>query len=975
VNVSIIVPAYNAERTLADTLASVQGQSRSGWEAVVVDDGSTDGTRALAEAAAASDARIRIVSQPNGGEGAARNAGIAAARSEWLLFLDADDRIAPTYVERMAEAVAAEPGLDAVHCGWVLIDASGRVFQELECRETGDLFPALARRNVFPVHACTVRRALVEEVGRFDTSLRTCADWDLWQRVARRGARFGRASGPLARYFMRPSSTWTSDLRFFTDGCRVIERGHAADPRVAAPDPLHANGLPRERLATDRLYFACLCAGMEIARAGNARALLNLLPDDRDPHLDPGHVSKELFSSAPLPGCHSLAEWFGLWPRLQDGIDEFLSALERRSGAEGLARRTRTVLERLVLEAAPSRRPMTVGGTLGVVIEVTEPVKDIEAVPEVTRVVCDVRTGGEHAGTVELPVCGGLVPAHVVADAILAAELPWTILGRFFAATLYPGLRAARDETGVSLWRKDVCLARSLSEEEARDARTLHDRVGWTVFLQELWGRPAWELGRFYDRDAKEQGTDVRRVPGSVASVEAATELADLEVRGRWLDVEFLLGGVPIAFPRVRVEEGRVSAQQLRVALATQAGFELCRAAVREGLIGAPLAGPATLRERLERRAKASEEIEEGAGPDPPSAREVSPSWRRVVRRSLRPGQSGVVLGRHPASPSAPSPSRRASLPADSIADLLELAEATGHPAIQVAGRGPQRICYAPDLLWRSCHETPARKRTARTALRKLRTTLARILRPAASERGRSVSRGTATRRLPILMYHQVALSGPPHLARYRVTPEAFEQQLRHLRDEGFRATTLQEWWQAMQAGKPLPGRAVLLTFDDGFRDFHTHAWPLLRRYGFSATVFLIAERVGTVWEEVPGDGVPLLGWNHVRRLQEEGVAFGSHTATHPYLTALPAAEVVREAARSRVILARELGSPPDALAYPHGAHDPAVEHLVGACGYLFGLSCRPGLSRLDDPLLALPRVEVAGSDGIGEFAAKLDRG
>ena len=120
------------------------------------------------------------------------------------------------------------------------------------------------------------------------------------------------------------------------------------------------------------------------------------------------------------------------------------------------------------------------------------------------------------------------------------------------------------------------------------------------------------------------------------------------------------------------------------------------------------------------------------------------------------------------------------------------------------------------------------------------------------------------------------------------------------------------------------------------------------------------------------GEAVPLLEWPTITRLQSEGVEFGSHSASHRALTTLSPADVVREGARSRVILERRLGGPINAFAYPYGDHDQVVRHLIGACGYLFGLSCRPALSGFEDSLLALPRVEVSGADRLQEFIAKL---
>jgi peptidoglycan/xylan/chitin deacetylase (PgdA/CDA1 family) len=102
-------------------------------------------------------------------------------------------------------------------------------------------------------------------------------------------------------------------------------------------------------------------------------------------------------------------------------------------------------------------------------------------------------------------------------------------------------------------------------------------------------------------------------------------------------------------------------------------------------------------------------------------------------------------------------------------------------------------------------------------------------------------------------MYHQVAPSGAPRFPRYRVVPEAFEKQLQYLRDAGFRGVTLGEWREAMQRWEPLPGRAVLLTFDDGYLDSERYAWPLLRQHGFSAIAFLVADRVGGTNSWDPG--------------------------------------------------------------------------------------------------------------------------
>ena len=200
--VSIIIPAYNAATTIADTLNSVLVQTCPDWEAIVIDDGSTDATSKVAQDFIERDPRIRLIRQQNGGEGAARNTGISKARYEWLLFLDADDWISPAYLERMTRELGSDQALHAVHCAYARVAADGTEIVDSYQAPSGDLFPTLARRAAFPVHACIVRKGVVNDVGRFEVSLRTCTDWDLWQRIARTGARFGAVQEVLAFYRM-----------------------------------------------------------------------------------------------------------------------------------------------------------------------------------------------------------------------------------------------------------------------------------------------------------------------------------------------------------------------------------------------------------------------------------------------------------------------------------------------------------------------------------------------------------------------------------------------------------------------------------------------------------------------------------------------------------------------------------------------------------------------------------------------------
>jgi glycosyltransferase involved in cell wall biosynthesis len=227
---------------------------------------------------------------------------------------------------------------------------------------------------------------------------------------------------------------------------------------------------------------------------------------------------------------------------------------------------------------------------------------------------------------------------------------------------------------------------------------------------------------------------------------------------------------------------------------------------------------------------------------------------------------------------------------------------------------------------------------------------------------------------LPILMYHRVAPSGAQATARWRVTPEAFQQQLKYLYDAGYYSVTFKDWHATAQFKKPLPGRAIILTIDDGYMDVFDFAAPLLRKYGSSAYVFFVADRIGqtNLWDERFGETLPLMGWRQIRKLQEAGIRFGSHTCTHPMLTSLSNAHVVREAARSVATLTEGLGQPVTSFAYPFGDHDPAIARLLGACGLNYCVTCRSALAECTDPLTMLPRLEVCGDAPLKDLVAKL---
>jgi hypothetical protein len=290
------------------------------------------------------DRRIRLIRQSNCGLSAARNAGIAATYHEWLLFLDADDWISPLYLQTLTDTLRADPQLDAVHCLSVRVTPEGTHIVWDYVPPSGDLFPTLAKRVAFAVHACIVRKSLVTAVGQFDTSLRHVADWDLWQRIARTGARFGAVPEVLAYYRMQQHSLSLNPESMVKDALRVLERGHRADPRVRNPARAHAGGAPAEELNSQVFYLVCWSAGVLLGRGEDARSLLDQIKGYTCTTLSADGIAECIFESAILPSCWPVHAWEDLWPVIAGNAETFFLALEEHSGTPELSWRAQVCL-------------------------------------------------------------------------------------------------------------------------------------------------------------------------------------------------------------------------------------------------------------------------------------------------------------------------------------------------------------------------------------------------------------------------------------------------------------------------------------------------------------------------------------------------------------------------------------------------------------------------------------------------------
>jgi glycosyltransferase involved in cell wall biosynthesis len=221
--VSVVMPAYNVSAYVADAVASVQAQTFSNFELLIVDDGSTDDTADIVRRFAASDNRIRLLRQDNRGLAAARNTALRHARGGFIALLDSDDLWEPRFLEAQVALLEQRPEIDIVTGnGWTLgSHEDGQPARPWpDSRPTPDLWTILGDElSVFIMSV--FRRRVYDTIGGFDEMLRTNEDFDFWLRAALAGFKFARNDEPLGHYRRRDDSLSASEVRMLRGALRV----------------------------------------------------------------------------------------------------------------------------------------------------------------------------------------------------------------------------------------------------------------------------------------------------------------------------------------------------------------------------------------------------------------------------------------------------------------------------------------------------------------------------------------------------------------------------------------------------------------------------------------------------------------------------------------------------------------------------------------------------------------------------------
>jgi peptidoglycan/xylan/chitin deacetylase (PgdA/CDA1 family) len=203
------------------------------------------------------------------------------------------------------------------------------------------------------------------------------------------------------------------------------------------------------------------------------------------------------------------------------------------------------------------------------------------------------------------------------------------------------------------------------------------------------------------------------------------------------------------------------------------------------------------------------------------------------------------------------------------------------------------------------------------------------------------------------------------------------------LKRNGWHPIIFKDLYSHWGKGTPLPDKPILLTFDDGYQNNYTEAFPVLKEFGYPATLYVVVQTVGwdNRWHDPASETrIPMISWAQLQELRDNGWEIGSHTMNHPNLKRIELKEVKRELEKSRSVLTEFMGEVPDSFAYPYGAGEdvPAIVQSVKETGYRTAVTVHAGKWTVDrfvtDPL-HLPRAFVRGDDNMLDFHLHLTRG
>lgn len=220
--------------------------------------------------------------------------------------------------------------------------------------------------------------------------------------------------------------------------------------------------------------------------------------------------------------------------------------------------------------------------------------------------------------------------------------------------------------------------------------------------------------------------------------------------------------------------------------------------------------------------------------------------------------------------------------------------------------------------------------------------------------------------KVPILMYHYIGNNPrPADLMRnsLSVSPNNFEEQMKYLQENGFTTITLDTLYLALKKQVFLPNKAVVLTFDDGYADFYSNAYPILLKYGLRATAFIPTGLIGQGY---------YLSWSQIKEMSASGlITFGAHSVHHSYLPSLSQEKLEFEVMESKRVLQDALGVPINFFAYPYGVADNRVIKAVEKAGFVGAVGTWASKIQSEGTIYDMPRLRV-GNTSLAIFSSLL---
>ncbi|HWP97345.1 MAG TPA: polysaccharide deacetylase family protein [Syntrophomonadaceae bacterium] len=241
-----------------------------------------------------------------------------------------------------------------------------------------------------------------------------------------------------------------------------------------------------------------------------------------------------------------------------------------------------------------------------------------------------------------------------------------------------------------------------------------------------------------------------------------------------------------------------------------------------------------------------------------------------------------------------------------------------------------------------------------------------------------AVAQDKPPRGVPILMYHKVSPDPNVGGLTYRVPPDDFDWQMHYLQENGYHTVDIGAVVDHFQKGADLPEKAVVITLDDGYQDNYVFAFPILKKYGLTATVFVVTDIVGGVNEfDTKAHRQPrtsMLTWDEIKEMDAGGITIGAHTLDHSQLSKISLKEAKRQIVESKQVLEKRLGKEVQYFCYPYGQYSSAVVRLVKDNGFRAATSIEPGLvTSVKDPYL-LKRIAIMGQYDHQRFIKELHR-